>query len=738
MAQAPRKGNGMGKRCVGARQLVAPLSGMALAVRVGLCALVWPAGPALAQSQSQADGAQAAVLPAVTVTGQAASPAALPYAGGQVSGGGRMGLLGERDFMETPLASISYTEAFIDEQNAPDVQGVIARNDASVFLSGIPGEHLESYSIRGFAMDAGDVSVDGLAGMGSSYRNMPERFERVEVLKGPSAMLGGMAPHGSVGGSVNLVPKRAGAAPLTRLTLGMQSDAHGRAHLDVGRRLGAQQQVGIRLNAMGRNGAIDVEGQKKKAHLGALALDWRGAQARVFADLYSTGDRVNGMTRGLTLAPGVAVPQPPKATMSWNPPWAFYDATARGAALRGEWDVNERLTAWAAAGRSKSGLGTLMGLPTVLDAAGNMRLTFGGVDETITRKSAEAGLKGKLQTAGVGHEFALNVTHLEEDIALDGFRLRDTWSTNLYHPIWGAELPRPVQALSRTETRLRSVGVADTLSLWQGQVQLTLGVRRQSVRTQQFRAAGAALGQRYDASATTPAAAVLVKLGEGLSLYANAMQGLSQGAIAPATAANAGEVFAPYKSRQKEIGLKLDQGPFAHTLSVYEIRRPSRYVDPVSNVFSFGGEQRNRGVEWSFFGAPLPGWRVMGGVAYSDAKVTRAEVAAHVGQQATGQPRWQAKLGAEWDVPAVPGLTASAHAQYAARQYLSADNALSVPGRAVFDLGARYATRAAGYPLTLRAGVRNVANKTYWAKPHYTSLGLGAPRSFQLSATVDF
>ncbi|PAT33719.1 TonB-dependent receptor [Vandammella animalimorsus] len=708
---------------------------------------VWaPAIAQAAQALPQVPQAEAAAasqpqdktLPAVTVTGQAGLASA-PYAGGQVSSGGRMGLLGERDFMETPFATIGYTEQFIAEQALADVQGVIARNDPAVSLSGIAGEHLESYFIRGFAMDAGDVSVDGLAGMGSSYRNLAERFERIEVLKGPAAMLGGMPPKGSVGGAVNLVPKRAGSAPLTRLTAGLESDAHGRAHLDLGRRFGASQQWGVRLNAMARSGETAVDTQKKQAHLGALALDWRGPRARVFADFYRTSDRLNGMTRGLTLAPGLAVPQPPRATVSWNPPWAFYEATARGATLRGEFDVSGRLTAWAAAGRSTSGLETMMGLPTVLDAAGSMRLTFGGVDETITRKTAEAGLKGQLRTGSVGHQFALHLNHFDERIELDGFRLRESWTSNIHHPAWGPDLPRPLQALSRTQTQLRSLGLADTLSFMGDRVQLTLGLRRQQVVAERFNAAtGAAMGLRYDQAATTPVAAVLLKATQRLSLYANYAQGLSQGATAPATAANAGEVFAPYKSTQKELGFKFDQGEWAHTLSLYQIERPSGYVDPVSNVFSFGGLQRNRGVEWGFFGAPAQGWRLMGGIAHAQAEVLKAAAAAHQGRQATGLSKWQAKLGAEWDVPALPGLTLSAHANYASRQYLSADNALSIPGRTVFDLGARYATHLASYPLTLRASVANAANKTYWAKPHYTSLALGAPRSFQLSATVDF
>jgi iron complex outermembrane receptor protein len=50
-------------------------------------------------------------------------------------------------------------------------------------------------------------------------------FERIEVLKGPSALLNGMPPGGSVGGSINLVPKRAGETPLARVTASYMSDA---------------------------------------------------------------------------------------------------------------------------------------------------------------------------------------------------------------------------------------------------------------------------------------------------------------------------------------------------------------------------------------------------------------------------------------------------------------------------------------------------------------------------------
>lgn len=103
-----------------------------------------------------------------------------------------MGFLGDKDFMETPFSTITYTEQFIADQQAQDIQSVISKTDPTVFTSGIAGEALESYSIRGFSSDVGDVTVNGLSGMAGYYRSSPEMFERVEVLKGPSALLNGM------------------------------------------------------------------------------------------------------------------------------------------------------------------------------------------------------------------------------------------------------------------------------------------------------------------------------------------------------------------------------------------------------------------------------------------------------------------------------------------------------------------------------------------------------------------
>ncbi|WP_257572851.1 TonB-dependent receptor [Janthinobacterium sp. UMAB-56] len=682
----------------------------------------------------------AATMPAVTVWGKG-NTVTDAYAGGQVASGGRVGFLGDKDFMETPFNTISYTDKFIEDRQARDITDVISATDPTVFSSGMTGIIGENYSIRGFSSGTSDVAFGGLFGVSPVYRTSPEMCERIEVLKGPSALLNGMPPGGSVGGSINLVPKRAGDAPLARVTASYMSDAQWGGHIDLGQRFGENKQFGIRINGVYRDGDGAIEHQEKKTRLASVGLDWRGNGARLSADLYSSEDRARGLNRGVNLAAGLPVPRPPKAETLLNPSWAFYDTKDKGAMLRGEYDVNEQLMAYAAIGAGKADYqSTGAYLIQVFNTAGDYRTNLADLGFKLEKQSAEAGVKGTFRTAGIRHQWAANATYYHHTDQQFGRRntLAQDWITNIYNPVWGPATRFEAPQISKTELRLASVGLVDTLSFAQDRVQLTVGLRRQEVLNDSFNVKTGTRTSRYDAAATTPAVALLVKAARNIALYANYIEGLSQGATAPMTAANAGEVFAPYKSKQMEAGVKVDLGEFAHTLSVYEIKRPSSYVDPVSNIFSFGGEQRNRGVDWGFFGSPVRDVRLMGGIAYVDPTLARTNNGVNQGKQAAGVPKLQAKLGVEWDAPPLPGLTLTANATAASKQYINEDNSLSVSGRSVFDLGARYATRAAGRPLTVRASVTNVGNRAYWALPQWTSLGLGAPQTLMLSATTEF
>lgn len=706
-------------------------------------ALMLLSSQALAQTvedTEQNETRNAVALAPVTVLGEATSVNDT-YAGGQVTYSNRAGFLGNKDFMETPFNAISYTDRFIQDQQAQNITDVIAATDPSVFSNGVTGAWSENYSIRGFSSSTNDVTIGGLAGMAPYYRTSPEMFERIEVLKGPSALLNGMPPGGSVGGAINLVSKRAGDEALTRFTTTYMSDAQFGGHLDIGRRLGDNQEFGVRFNGVYRNGEGAIDGQKPKAQLGSLGLDWRGERARLSVDFYSADDHIDGPTRGVNLAPGLAIPPPPAPDTLINPDWAFAETRDKGAIVRGEFDFTDEIMGYAAIGRSETNY-TYNGAMSsqVFDDQGNYRTSIGQLAFDVEKTSAEVGLRGHFQTGAVSHTISVNATHYEHEQHDYGRRTVPgaDWITNLYDPQWGAAAEFITPHIMHTELRLNSYGLADTLSFADSRVQLTLGARRQEVVSDAYSVATGARTSRYDESAVTPAAALLFRATDQISLYANYIEGLSQGATAPITAANAGEVFEPYKTKQNEIGVKFDLGDFSHTLSLYEIKRPSSYTDLETNIFSFGGEQRNRGAEWSFFGSPLSNLRLMGGIAYVDPKVTRAASDENQGSQATGVPDLQAKLGTEWDLTAAPGLTLTANVTAMSEQYINSDNSLSIPGHTIYDVGARYATHLSGYPLTLRATINNVTDKAYWAMPQLSSLALGAPRTFMFSASLDF
>ena len=207
------------------------------------------------------------------------------YAGGEVARGGRLGMLGNRDFMDTPFNMTSYTSALIENQQARTLQQVL-ENDPSVRMATSAGHIRENFRIRGFPVLGSELALNGMYGLSPDGHVPTEFLERVEVLKGPGALLNGMAPFGAVGGSINLVTKHAGDAPITSVSTDYTSSSQFGTHIDVGRRGGDHNQFGIRYNGVYRSGGTALDEQWKVRGLNALALDFREERVRLSIDAY--------------------------------------------------------------------------------------------------------------------------------------------------------------------------------------------------------------------------------------------------------------------------------------------------------------------------------------------------------------------------------------------------------------------------------------------------------------------
>lgn len=286
---------------------------------------------------------------------------------------------------------------------------------------------------------------------------------------------------------------------------------------------------------------------------------------------------------------------------------------------------------------------------------------------------------------------------------------------------------------------MQSLAVADTLSFMEDRILLTLGVRQQRISTKNFSYQTGAQSGSFNEQALSPAAGLVVKPWDNVSLYANYIEGLSPGGQAPSAASNRGEYLAPYKSEQKEIGVKVDHGSFATTLSLFEITKPSAFTN-AAGVYAADGEQRNRGVEISTFGALTDDLRVLGGIALIDAEQVSTENGATDGNRPFGVPKVQANFGVEWDTFFDRNLTLTGKVLYTGAQYYDAANTQELPSWTRVDIGARYRLETRGVPVTLRANIENLLDEDYWAAAggSFATLGLGAPRTFLLSASFDF
>ena len=191
--------------------------------------LVLATSSARAQSDGIPTGAESeAKAPITTLAPVTVRPSAdasagglkAPYAGGQVARGGRVGILGSQDMMDTPFSITSYTNELIQDRQAKSV-GDMLQNDPTVRMARGFGNFQESYFIRGFILGSDDVAYNGLYSLLPRQYIAIELFERVELVRGATAFLNGASPGGyGIGGAINLLPIRATNIPLTRVTAG--------------------------------------------------------------------------------------------------------------------------------------------------------------------------------------------------------------------------------------------------------------------------------------------------------------------------------------------------------------------------------------------------------------------------------------------------------------------------------------------------------------------------------------
>lgn len=665
------------------------------------------------------------------------------FANGALQKNTDLGPLGNKKIIDTPFSITSYSAQLIENQQA-NTAGEVLKNDVSIRTTTNQGHLNENFKIRGFDVNHEDLNYNGFYGV-APYGRMPTEFlESVTVLKGPNALVAGVAPTGSVGGIVMGHSKRADQE-LTRVSASFQDEGYYQSGFDVSRRFGENKEFGVRVNGAYADGEHIIDGMNDRQALGAIAADYTTDKLKINLDAYAVkGNRKGGSPAMVAMGGKGSVNHvlaAPKGDLNYFSNLEG-NTNSQFVGLSGEYKFTPDLKAFAGVGYvEKSYDGHLFGTRMIVNNLnGNATSQYYRVGSKEHNTAANAGFEAKFDTGAIKHTLGLRTDYLTRKYSQHKSATSSGFTTNLYDPSNTGTMPTTYpEIVPYGDNEYVSYTLTDQLSMLDDKLQLILGGRYQDIDTKNL-----VKKSTYSADKLSPSLGIVVKpFGEDLSFYASYVEGLAEGITVSETtyptATNRGETLAPYQTKQYELGAKYQLGSWLNTLALYQIKKPEAYLDSISNKVNDDAETRARGVEWSFSGNVTDTLSVMGNLAYIDAEYVKSAKVAFEGNKVYGVPDFTASLGLDYAIPKVEGLHVNTRVSYVSEQYLNEENTLELPDYTIVDLGARYKTKLGGVNTTFLANVDNVANKKYWEGVFNSNYALvGGARTYKVGVTFDF
>ncbi|WP_375501073.1 TonB-dependent siderophore receptor [uncultured Nostoc sp.] len=227
-------------------------------------------------------------------------------------------------------------------------------------------------------------------------------------------------------------------------------------------------------------------------------------------------------------------------------------------------------------------------------------------------------------------------------------------------------------------------------------------------------------------SAFSPRVGLVYQPSKSVSLYTSYSQ-----SFLPTSGFNPdGRAFKPTKGTQYEAGIKTDflDGKLSTTLAVYQITKTNVTIGDQNDrdIQIQVGEQRSRGIELDVAGEILPGWKVIGSYAYTDAEVTK-DIDISIGNKLLGVPENQASLWTTYEIQKgnLKGLGFGLGLFYVGERAALSDNSVELPNYLRTDAAIFYRRDR----FNAAINIRNLFDTDYFSSSYGYTLGLerGAP-----------
>ncbi len=174
-----------------------------------------------------------------------------------------------------------------------------------------------------------------------------------------------------------------------------------------------------------------------------------------------------------------------------------------------------------------------------------------------------------------------------------------------------------------------------------------------------------------------------------------------------------------------EIGVKWQPRPdLLLSAAAYQLDRSNtRAAGPAPGQIVLTGEQRSRGIELEMAGQIAPNWQLSFGYALQEAEIRRTSTAAPAGRDVAQVPRHQLSLWTRYDF--TPRLGAGIGLHHQSESFASISNAVVLPSYTRVD--AAFFIRLTD-AIELQANVENLLGETYFPTAHNDSnITTGAP-----------
>lgn len=639
------------------------------------------------------------------------------------------------DMLNVPATVNVVTRELIEAQGDNGLYDAL-RNVAGVSRQQLNGLAYDNLSVRGIALD-NRVSfyINGVLPFDNNIAIPLEDKERVEVLKGAAALYYGFAVPAGI---VNMVTKRAGNVPVTRIGTSVDNNGSIKGTVDIGRRFGSHGQFGVRVNAASQHLRTPIERVNGYRRMGSVALDWQVSERIALKYDYEHIEQKLPEQAGITpLNPvngHIALPRLPDYKQLLTGSTYPTKARADSHLLRADFSLSERWSGMLSIGQSTTRRDRWAWIFRNYNlATGLGQLQASKQDgQRYENTNARAEISGEFDTGPVSHDLTFGVSRN---------RLYQPDFTTFYF-VAPQNLYAPMPMTSLKPSGAPKIFYAQTI--WDGgtyvydrmdlgpQWEATLGVRHSTYRSTQ-----AGTPNDY-VEKNTPSASLVYKLDPATSLYASYIEGLESAGNAPDTALNAGQALPAALSRQSEFGLRRRFASDAlMSVAYFDIRQPSANLDD-DNVYRLDGRSRYRGMEFSVQGHVLPALSVAASAMWLHARQVESIDPTLVGKAPENTPGATASLFAEYALTGIPGLSLNAGAFYTARRAVNNADQAWIGGYTLFTAGWRYRTQIDGRPVSLQLNIENLGDKHYWSAAGSNQLAVGLGRTAMLSTVVDF